>query len=61
MFETLPRTNRSLYGHALQSYLWNRAVSKRIKLFGTELKVGDFVAKNKKKEQVVEGEEEDLN
>lgn len=47
VFEALPRTNRSLYGHALQSYLWNRIVSKRIANFGTELKVGDFVGKVK--------------
>lgn len=31
IFETLPRSIKSLYAHALQSYVWNRVVSKRIK------------------------------
>ena len=43
VFETLPRSIKSLYAHALQSYLWNRIVSSRIKEYGLKLVVGDIV------------------
>ena len=41
----LPRNSRMLYGHAYQSYIWNRAVSYRASL-GLELQPGDFVSRN---------------
>jgi len=44
VFESLPRNSRMIYGHALQSYIWNRVVSRRIKSYGPEVQVGDLVA-----------------
>jgi tRNA pseudouridine13 synthase len=40
----LPRTLRSMYVHAFQSYLWNAAASRRAELYGLELAAeGDLV------------------
>lgn len=36
-FLKMPRTSRMMYGHALQSYIWNWAVAKRIELYGFEI------------------------
>jgi tRNA pseudouridine13 synthase len=44
VFESLPRNSRMIYGHALQSYIWNRVVSRRIKDHGPGLMIGDLVA-----------------
>jgi tRNA pseudouridine13 synthase len=33
-FESLSRNNRFIYVHAYQSYIWNRAVTERFKIFG---------------------------
>lgn len=30
VFESLPRSMKTLYLHSLQSYLWNRIVSRRL-------------------------------
>lgn len=44
VFESLPRNSRMIYGHALQSYIWNKAVSRRVKEHGPGLCIGDLVA-----------------
>jgi tRNA pseudouridine13 synthase len=46
-FMMIPRNTRELYGHAYQSFLWNRTSSLRIKLYGRQPIVGDFVVRNK--------------
>lgn len=51
VFESLPRNSRMIYGHALQSYIWNKATSRRIKEFGPEIHVGDLVAIRPVKEE----------
>lgn len=56
VFETLPRSVRSLYTHALQSYIWNRIVSRRIKEYGLKLVINDLVG-IKKTDKNNQGEE----
>ncbi|CEP16132.1 hypothetical protein [Parasitella parasitica] len=42
--KSLPKNMLSLYSHAYQSYIWNRVVSERAKLFGTDKPlIGDLV------------------
>ena len=45
VFESLPRSMRTLYPHSLQSFLWNKIVSRRVKEFGLQVCVGDIVGK----------------
>ena len=39
---------RTLYCHSLQSYIWNRIVSRRIEEHGLTVRVGDIVGKEMK-------------
>lgn len=39
----IPRYTRLMYMNAFQSLIWNKMVSKRLKLFGKKPVVGDFV------------------
>ena len=39
----IPRNTRRMYAHALQSYVWNRMVSKRLEAYGTAVVAGDLV------------------
>lgn len=45
VFESLPRSMRTLYLHSLQSYLWNKMVSRRISEKGLNICKGDIVGK----------------
>lgn len=48
-----------IYGHSLQSFIWNKVVSRRIKEHGTKLTIGDLVAvRPVKPEKVVEETEQ---
>ncbi|KAL5013397.1 hypothetical protein ScPMuIL_007667 [Solemya velum] len=42
-FTMVPRNNRLMYVHSYQSYIWNKIVSKRIKLHGLAVIEGDLV------------------
>ncbi len=37
VFDSLPRSIKTLYCHALQSYIWNKIVSRRLKNYGLKL------------------------
>ena len=42
--QQIPRNMRSLFLHALQSFLWNKAASHRVETFGVQgVQVGDLV------------------
>jgi tRNA pseudouridine13 synthase len=39
---------KTLYCHALQSYIWNKAVSRRVRDYGLSLVEGDLVGVDSK-------------
>ena len=41
----MPRSIKTLYVHSLQSYLWNRLASRRLKEQGIHLREGDIVGR----------------
>lgn len=43
-FASISKNTRFIYIHAYQSYLWNRAVSERLRMFGRKVLLGDLVA-----------------
>ena len=65
VFESLPRSIKSLYVHALQSYIWNKVVSRRMKEHGLKLVLHDLVGvKGKidpKEEKPNEDEEDEVD
>ena len=44
-FQNISRGTRFIYVHGYQSYLWNRAVSERLRKFGRQVLVGDLAVK----------------
>ncbi len=42
-FQNIARNTRTIFVHAYQSYVWNRAVSERIRRYGTKILIGDLV------------------
>ena len=44
-FGSISRNTRFIYIHAYQSYVWNKAVSERLRQFGKQLLIGDLVMK----------------
>lgn len=65
VFESLPRSIKTLYCHSLQSYLWNRMVSRRIKQHGLVVVKGDIIGHElkgfEKAKEEVEREKNDGN
>lgn len=53
-FQSISKNTRFIYIHAYQSYVWNRAVSERIRRFGTQVLVGDLVIPGDKCDQLEE-------
>lgn len=47
-FQCIPRNTRFIYLHAYQSYLWNQALSLRLKTFGCQVLVGDLAIPKEK-------------
>jgi tRNA pseudouridine13 synthase len=45
VFESLPRSIKTLYPHSLQSYIFNKMLTSRINQFGIEVVEGDLVGK----------------
>lgn len=57
----IPRNLRLIYVHAYQSYVWNMVASKRIELFGLEVREGDLILveqKNPENQKVVSIDED---
>ncbi|QRG37280.1 hypothetical protein FDK38_001652 [Candidozyma auris] len=57
----IPRNLRLIYVHAYQSYVWNMVASKRIELFGLEVREGDLILveqKNTENQKVVSIDED---
>ncbi|GAA5958444.1 hypothetical protein JCM3765_007878 [Sporobolomyces pararoseus] len=53
---SIPKNLRLMYVHAWQSYIWNRLVSERVKLFGATKPVeGDLVYVGEGDEEIVDG------
>lgn len=42
-FTSISKNTRFIYIHAYQSFVWNMAVSQRIKRFGKQVLIGDLV------------------
>lgn len=42
-FQNIARNTRTIFIHAYQSFVWNRAVSERIRRHGTQVLIGDLV------------------
>ena len=42
-FASISKGTRFIYIHAYQSYVWNRAVSERLRKFGRKVLIGDLV------------------
>ncbi|KAF3993718.1 hypothetical protein FT663_01131 [Candidozyma haemuli var. vulneris] len=57
----IPRNLRLIYVHAYQSYVWNMVASKRIELFGLQVREGDLIMvehKNAESQKVVSLDED---
>lgn len=57
--EKIPRNTRLLYLHSYQSVLWNKVVSKRIKVFGLQPLPGDLVFLNAGDENIANADVSD--
>lgn len=56
----VPRNLRVMYGHAYQSYVWNRVASARMRLHGAAVVAGDLVVDTAAGEAIVPTEGEDV-
>ena len=56
-FNNISRNTRLIYVHGYQSYIWNKAVSERLRRYGRQVLVGDLVVKRENAdliEQIIE-------
>lgn len=58
--QSLPRNAREIYGHAYQSYIWNKLASRRIERYGNEIIVGDLVSVDLEEDLAVEEQIEEI-
>ena len=54
-FQNIARNTRLIYVHGYQSYVWNQAVSERLRRFGRQVLVGDLVVR-KENADLIENE-----
>ena len=59
-FVSISKGTRFIYIHAYQSYIWNTAVSERIRKFGKKVLIGDLVMKSGSDLPVEENEGSDI-
>ena len=59
-FNNIARNTRLIYVHGYQSYVWNKAVSKRMSRFGRKVLVGDLVVKRENADLLEEGPIEEV-
>lgn len=58
-FQSISKGTRFIYIHAYQSYVWNKAVSERIRRFGRKVLVGDLVIKKENEELLEEASQQE--
>ncbi len=56
----LPKSNREIYPHAYQSYLWNKVASLRIANLGLQVAIGDLVRESTSKEETTIEQENEI-
>jgi tRNA(Glu) U13 pseudouridine synthase TruD len=59
-FTSISKNTRFIYIHAYQSYVWNRAVSERLRRHGRAVLIGDLVIKAGSKQEELLNEDVDL-
>ena len=59
-FGAISKGTRFIYIHAYQSFVWNKAVSERLRNFGLEVLIGDLVI-DKNQEDLLEIASEHLS
>jgi len=58
-FVSISKNTRYIYIHAYQSYIWNQAVSARLRKFGNKVLIGDLVI-NKEAAELLEAADDEV-
>lgn len=58
-FVSISKNTRFIYIHAYQSYIWNQAVSARLRKFGNQVLIGDLVI-NKEAAELLEAADDEV-
>lgn len=58
-FVAISKNTRYIYIHAYQSYIWNHAVSARLRKFGNKVLIGDLVI-NKEAAELLEAADDEV-